>query len=116
MAGTYPLTPDRVDNYTKTYSIIASDQGVNRKDVRRARNDDGNPRRSWTLTHSAISYADMSTLATFFIARRGKWDDFTFTDPATSTAYTVRFDSDTLQIEHPIWNRFSIQVRIIEVL
>lgn len=111
----YPIVPDRVLERQKRFStLIVSDP--NRKEARRARNEIGNPKRSWTLFHDHISYADMMTLRAFFIARRGRWDSFMFTDPADGQTHNVRFDADVLSIEHPLYNRFSVQVPIVEVL
>ena len=48
-----------------------------------------------------VGDADMATLRDFFIARNGRYDEFTFTDPETSTTYTkVHFGMDTLEIKH----------------
>lgn len=115
----YPLTPDRVTEMSRDFNILLS-QRLTAKEARRAKNGTGNPRRSWVLLHNHVSLLEMQSLKEFFIARRGRWDSFNFTEPETSNTYEVRFDTDVLEIQKPLGRsenpRFTIEVRIREVL
>jgi len=115
----YPLTPDRVLRVSRDYDIIRTSV-VAQKEVRRARNSTGNPRKDWLLLHDHINLTDATTLINFFKGRRGRWDDFTFTDPADNISYRVRFSDDVLDIEKPLGRienpLFRIEVKIKEVL
>jgi phage-related protein len=49
------------------------------------------PRRTFSLVWRSMVHADYQTLRTFYDARRGGSETFTWTDPETTTVYTVRF-------------------------
>ena len=115
VGSVYPLTPDRVKAIGKHYSTIRT-KDLHMRDVRRSKNTTGNPLKTWVITHSFMSKTDMETLVDFFKSRRGKWDSFTFTDPTTATEHTVRFDTDMLEIKHPLYLRFSALIPLVEVL
>jgi hypothetical protein len=115
----YPLTPDRVLESILDFDTISSEV-QNAKEARRAKNGSGNPRRTFVLLHDHVSLVEMNAVRDFFIDRRGRWDRFNFTDPATSITYAVRFENDILDIEKALGRsenpRFTIEVKIREVL
>lgn len=49
----------------------------------------------WELTFDGLSDADLDTLRTFWLARGGAYEEFSFTDPQTSDTYSkCRFVGD----------------------
>jgi len=54
--------------------------------------------RRWNLVWNAMTNADFETLDAFFIANIGV--TFPWTEPITSTSYTVRFSEDSLKWSH----------------
>lgn len=119
-SASYPLTPDSVISRSKDYDILITDPAFGREKRRARGNGSGQPRSTFVLEHRLISFAQKETLMRFFEARRGKWDEFIFTDPMDSATYTVRFDQDILEAEKPIgrevYGRFNIRVSLREVL
>ncbi len=115
----YPLTPDRVTQSLRDFDTLTTEV-LNAKEARRAKNGSGNPKRAFVLLHDHISLSEMNQVRDFFIDRRGRWDRFNFTDPATGTVYQVRFDNDVLEIKkvlgRSLYPRFTIEVKIREVL
>ncbi len=57
-------------------------------------------RRKFTLKFKLLSDADHQTIRDFFIARKGSFESFTWTDPNDSVVYTVRFDRDEQTFEN----------------
>jgi len=64
--------------------------------------------RRWTLVWNAMTEANFSTLDAFFIANAGT--TFSWTEPVTSTSYTVRFSEDSLKWTHSDKGVRSVQV------
>lgn len=60
----------------------------------------GSARYRFTLKYRSLSSANHLTILNFFIARKGAFESFTWTDPNDSTVYTVRFDSDDQRLEN----------------
>lgn len=61
-----------------------------------------------------LSDADLSTLETFWAARKGCYEEFTFTDPDTgATTSKCRFDQESLSIQYiqPNENRVSVTIQ-----
>ena len=123
MVGEYPLDPDRIKEWGDTFDIMVSTPALARE-ARRARNATGNQRKSYTLLHDHISFAEKELLIQFFEDRRGQWDSFTWTQPAApvgdGSVLTVRFAQDTMVVEKPLGYsvnpRFRIKIKVIEVL
>lgn len=121
----YPLTPDRVTELKVTRDVLLDAGGLVGAgaaflETRRAKGDSGNPKKTWSLLHDHISLSDWQTLLSFFEARVGKWETFTFTDPSTEVEHTVRFDTDVLRADKPLGREYSpvfvVEVRLKEVL
>lgn len=71
--------------------------------------------RSWRISYSILSDADLATLETFFLGMQGRYGSFSFTDPLDSTTYNhVRFDQDDLQITYQTKNINSVEVTLRE--
>ena len=50
--------------------------------------------RRWVLTYAAITDAELATLQAFWLARKGSWDSFDYTDPNTTNLLTAHFAQD----------------------
>ena len=115
----YPLVADRVLDSFRDFDNLSTEI-LNAKEARRSKNGSGNPRRTFVLLHDHISLIEMQQVRDFFIDRRGRWDRFNFTDPASGIVYQVRFDTDVLEIDkvlgRTLYPRFTIEVKIREVL
>lgn len=67
----------------------------------------------WEISFN-LSDADLSTLQTFWDARKGAYEEFDFTDPDTgATTNKCRFDQDTLEFQaiQPNENRVSVSIQ-----
>jgi hypothetical protein len=54
---------------------------------------------SFSLVYKILTAAQMTILWDFYIARKGSFESFTYTDVISATAYTVRFSEDSLSFE-----------------
>lgn len=69
------------------------------------------------IRYKQLSSSDMTTLKDFFIARKGAFEAFNWTDPEDSTVYLVRFEKDMLNLELFIYNLYKIKaVDLIQVI
>jgi len=64
--------------------------------------------RRWTLVWNAMTNADFATLESAFIADMGT--TFSWTEPVTSTSYTVRYAADSLK-----WTHVNLGVRAVSI-
>jgi hypothetical protein len=64
--------------------------------------------RRWTLVWNAMTEAHYQLLDAYFIANIGV--TFSWTEPITTTSYTVRFSEDSLQ-----WSHFNKGVRSVSL-
>lgn len=56
------------------------------------------PLMTFTLSYPLISEEEMGALLSFFLARRGRWEAFAFTDPISGTTYDhCRFATDRFE-------------------
>lgn len=73
------------------------------------------PLMRWVIEYSNLGDSDMATLRDFFIARYGRYDEFEFTDPETTTNHTrCHFGMDTLDIRHIGANQHAMTMVIEE--
>ena len=91
--ASFPLTPDYtftegIDFKTK---IVTFESGTEQRHAKWA-----SGKRRFTCDFTNRSNTDWTTFKNFYIARKGAYDSFTFTNPNDSTAYTVRFASDSV--------------------
>ena len=69
----------------------------------------------WTLDYSGVSDADLATLESFFRSQWGRWGQFLFTEPESSTTYAnVRFDTDSMAIRHLELNNNAFTLPLLE--
>lgn len=72
--------------------------------------------RYFNLRFDKLSAADKNTIRDFFIARGGRFESFTFTNPEDSTGYTLIFLADELNISWFVQQLFRLnQVQFEEV-
>lgn len=67
----------------------------------------------WEITF-VLSDTDIATLQTFWAARKGSYEEFTFTDPDTATTTSkCRFDQDALSVQYiqPNENRVTVTIQ-----
>jgi hypothetical protein len=63
------------------------------------------------------SYAELSTLTSFFEAQKGSFDTFSFVDPKDGTVRTCRFEEDGMVFERDefgIWVVKTIKLRTVK--
>lgn len=67
----------------------------------------------WEISFS-LSDTDLATLQAFWDARKGSYEEFTFTDPDTATTTSkCRFDQESLSVQYiqPNENRVSVSIQ-----
>ena len=109
----WTLAPDWQGTDEPEFNTIIStfESGV---EQRRARRTDS--RRSWRLSFSNRSRTDMETGRDFFLAVKGSFTSFTWTNPLDSAVYTVRFADDGFRITHEFYEVFSFECTFVEVI
>jgi len=71
-------------------------------------------KRTWTVTYSDITDAEIATLKAFFDSVSGRLGTFGFTDPKTGTYYAAaRFDTDSFERKHVSKNHSSLSLTVI---
>ena len=74
------------------------------------------PLMRWVVGGDSLSDADLATLRTFFLARAGNYEAFSFTDPETASVYsTCRFEEAEFKEKHIAPNENSIHLTIVEI-
>lgn len=86
----------------------------NGAEQRRAKWSQG--KRKFTVTYNAVSPANMTILYDFYVARKGSFESFNFTDPITSTVYAVRFVDNKMSFEEFTYNVRRTGLQMIQVL
>lgn len=72
------------------------------------------PLRRWTISYS-LSDADLDTLLAFWNARKGAYEEFSFTDPDTTVTYSkCRFAGDGFRVEDAGPNEHLVTIEIHE--
>lgn len=72
--------------------------------------------RKWKLMYNNISSTDKGTLQTLFDNQKGQATSFLWTDPLSSTQYTVRFASDQLECVLKAYNVFDVSFELVQVV
>jgi phage-related protein len=108
----YAYVADNVMEEEIKFSTLISDSESGYEERRSKR---ANPLRRFILTHSIMTLTEKDAIKNFFIAEKGAYGSFTWTNPNDSVEYTVRFESDTLKIKRQAFNVFTIQVSFMEV-
>lgn len=68
------------------------------------------------LNFKVLTREQSNYIVNFFIARKGKFDAFKWTNPEDSVEYTVRFEEDMMNIEYFSYLLYTLnQVNLIEV-
>jgi hypothetical protein len=73
------------------------------------------PLMRFTIEYPSLSNVDLVTLRDFFVARKGSYEEFDFTDPETTTVHTkCRFAQEAIEVNHVGWNQNGVRVVIQE--
>jgi len=111
--ATYPSVPKPDYPLLEGYKYDVLTTNIPGKEVTRKRHS--TERKTWRLTYSAIHDGDAKYIWDFYVARKGKYESFTFVHPETAGSFTARFDDDTLKRVEIGLNLFDIEVNLVEV-
>jgi len=112
MASDFTTSPDYVfDESIQNRTLVSEfENGTEQR-----RNVWNAPRRKWRLVFRNRSTSDFETVRDFYIAQKGAYDSFTWTNPNDNVEYTVRFVEDTLQFSRSAYGIYSFDFEIVEV-
>jgi len=109
---TFPLVPDFVFKQKTDFNTVVS-EFENGTEQRRAKWS--SDLKTFECEFDNRPKSDFTTLQAFFEARQGKYEAFEFTNPLDDVTYTVRFDTDTLQVDHKTALIYSFGCKLKEV-
>ena len=110
--STFPTTPGLQLPYaTKLQAVTCKVAGAAGQEY--VYYHDALPLRRWELSYPVLTSAELSTMRTFFDGVGGGWDQFTFTDPDSSTEYTCRFDGD-FEVTYNADDTYSLKLTVQE--
>jgi len=81
----------------------------------RRRNKWDTPKHSFTLQYIETTPTILSNIRNLF-DDKSNLESFFWTHPTTSKEYTVRFIQDTLDVTYIAYERYNIQVDLVEIL
>lgn len=110
--ATFTENPDFTYVEKTAYNTLVS-EFENGAEQRRAKW--GENLKRFKLEYKSRPQADYATVKTFFDARQGKYESFTWTNPLDSTAYTVRFDMDELEVKNTGYQIYDFTLMFKEV-
>jgi len=106
----WPCDPEMIEESIEP-NVLISQFNVGR-DKRRAK---GPPRRRWSLRFRK-DQVDANAIWSFYVARRGAYEAFLWTNPLDNETYTVRFDRDDLT-RTVMWHcLFEFGLDLVEVI
>lgn len=73
-------------------------------------------KREWKLTFPLLTVSECGSIWDFYLARKGAFEAFTWTDPVTSTQHTVRFKDDDLTKDYFEYNYYKLSLEFVEVI
>lgn len=83
--------------------------------VEQRRNKWDNPLRTFRLKFRTRSQSVYEAVRDFFITKKGSYSSFTWTNPADSVTYTVRFAEDGLNLVRVKYDVYDFEVTLQEV-
>lgn len=93
-------------------NIITYETGVEQRISRWATD-----RKRFKIHFDAIIKASADTILNFFIARKGAFEAFLWTNPEDSVQYTVRFDMDLMDLDIFTYKLYKIgEIELLEVV
>ena len=108
------LTPEFTFSTTTGFATLIS-TGENGKERRRSKRS--TQRREWKLKFGLLSDVEIALIWDFYLARKGAYESFTWTDPVEGgSPVTVRFKDDTLTKNYFKANAYNLSLTIIEVI
>jgi len=84
--------------------------------VEQRRSARNNPIRTWKLEFKNVSKSVYELILDFFIAKKGQFSSFTWTNPNDNVEYTVRFGEDKINFERNAFNVYSFSLVLFENL
>ena len=72
-------------------------------------------RKIFTLEWQNLNGTDYRTLKSFFIARLGGGEAFTWTHPKEGITFTVRFNGDSFRAKHTEMDFWNLSIRLEQV-
>lgn len=113
MAWDNSWAPQYVFSYGPSYktSITEFDSGKEQRRQKWA-----SPRHRFHLVYNAITKAQADLMVAEFDANKGAYTSFSWTNPADTTSYTVRFVEDTLMQEFITSTVCRLEFDLLEVI
>lgn len=107
---TWPCDPSKIDEELESSTLISQFQFGPEQ-----RRQKGPPRRRWRLRFRK-DQVDADAIWSFYVARRGAYEAFLWTNPIDGRTYTVRFEQDILS-RTVMWKvLFEYGLSLIEVV
>ena len=107
------VAPDFVVPLTTSYKTLVSkfENGVEQR-----RQKWGVGVRGWNLTFRNRTQTEKNTLQALFDATKGRLTSFLWTNPLDGVQYTVRFDTDDLEVQLKAYQIYDLSFNLIQVL
>ena len=71
-------------------------------------------KKKFQIKFNVNTKTEILAIRDYFVARDGSYDTFTFTEPLSSTAYTVRFVEDSFELTRDNYGSYSASIELIE--
>ncbi len=111
--ATWSLTPDFNWEETPEFHTLVSQM---ESGFEQRRNKWSASRRKFRLVFTNRSKTDYETARDFFLARKGAYEAFDWTNPNDSVSYSVRFDGDSFKFINKAYNVYAFECTFIEVM
>ena len=107
------LTPEYSFPTTASFKTLIS---VGESGRERRRSKRSTQKREWRLTFNILSEVEVDLIWNFYLARKGAYEAFTWTDPvAGGSSISVRFKDDALTKDYFQYNSYSLSLTFVEV-
>jgi len=92
----YPITPNRITNIKSTFktNVLTFENGVEQRSQRWRKS-----KKTFRLEHYFLDSVNQKTLTDFFDEQKGQSGSFSFYNYRDGQTYTVRFNSDELDVQ-----------------
>jgi len=110
-SGTFTWVPDYTFHETESYATLrTSGEGVKKRYRHKYAK-----RNSWSLNFRGLTATDSTAIWSFYNARQGPYQSFTWQHPVTSTSYKVRFTENEFERKQIGYDNYEVSVKIREV-
>lgn len=113
MAWDANWSPQFVFTYGPEFKTLVTDFESGKEQRRQKWSTD---RKRFHLVYNAIPASTASSILTEFESNKGAYSTFTWTNPADTTQYTVRFVEDSLQLQYVTTTVVRLEFDFIEVV